>query len=131
MKLSIDGEMVKGYSELIVLSLIRRLGPVHGYALRAEMRDLSYQIFHLSWGRMYPLLRNLEKRGLLTSRIHPAGEVRTQRRFSITKAGEEYLQHRIQKWEMFSEALNAMIHRKESRKQIAREQVRRIAHSVR
>jgi len=75
---------------------------------------------------MYPLLRNLEKRRLLTSRIHPAGEVRTQRRFSITKEEGEYLQHRIQKWEMFSQALNAVIRKRGNRKQLAREQLRRI-----
>jgi len=126
MKLSKDGEMVKGYSEMIVLALIRRLGAVHGYALRAEMRDLSFQAFHLSWGRLYPLLRSLEKRRLLTSRIHPAGEVRTQRRFSITRAGEEHLQHLIHQWEAFSTALNAVILQQGSRKQRAREQLRRL-----
>ena len=131
MKRSIDGEMVKGYSELIVLALIKRLGPVHGYALRAEMRDLFYQIFHLSWGRIYPLLHDLEKRHLLTSRIQPAGKLRTQRRFSITKMGEEYLQHRIQKWEMSSMALNAAIQQKGNRKQRAKEQLRRLPADVR
>ncbi|MDD3605095.1 MAG: PadR family transcriptional regulator [Kiritimatiellae bacterium] len=118
--------MVKGYTDLIVLALLRRLGPVHGYALRAEMRDLSHQIFHMSFGSLYPLLHDLEKRRLLTSRIHPAGEVRTQRRFSITKAGEDYLQHQIQKWEMFSQALESVIRKRGNRKQLAQAQIRKL-----
>ena len=126
MKMSIDGQMVKGYTELIVLALLRRLGSVHGYALRAEMRDLSYQIFHVSFGSLYPLLHDLERRHLVTSRIHPAGEVRTQRRFSITKPGEEYLQHRIQKWEMFSQALESVIRKQGNRKQLAKAQLRQL-----
>ncbi len=126
MKMSMDGQMVKGYTDLIVLALLRRLGPVHGYALRAEMRDLSHQIFHMSFGSLYPLLHDLEKRRLLTSRIHPAGEVRTQRRFSITKAGEDYLQHQIQKWEMFSQALESVIRKRGNRKQLAQAQIRKL-----
>src|SRR3954466_11511481 len=73
--------------ELIILSLLMR-GATHGYVIAGVINDVIGPFARASNSRIYPLLTQLEQRGLIA--VH--GEAtsdggRTSRAFSITKQG--------------------------------------------
>jgi DNA-binding PadR family transcriptional regulator len=109
MKRSVDGEMVKGHTEMLILALLNRGRAMHGYLIRQELGDGSHQTVHPSLGRIYPLLAQMEKKGWLKSRREIVCESRQRNTFSITAKGRAELTVRIKKWELFSAGINRIL----------------------
>lgn len=74
--------------ELIVLSLLMRQ-PMHGYLIAKILGDIIGPFAKVSHGRLYPLLNQLERDGLVVPTSPDAGQPggRRQRSFAITEAG--------------------------------------------
>jgi len=109
MKRSIDGEMVKGHTEMLILALLHSGTSMHGYLIRQELTDISKQVVHPSLGRIYPLLRQMEKKDWLKSRKETVCERRVRNTYRITPAGRKELTVRIKKWELFSGGINRLL----------------------
>lgn len=79
------GSAVKWNLDLPVLSVLAG-GPLHGYAVIAQLETRSGESFDLPEGRIYPVLHRLGKQGLLASAwSETAG--RQRRTYTLTKAG--------------------------------------------
>jgi len=109
MKRSVDGEMVKGHTEMLILALLHSGASMHGYLIRQELTDISHQVVHPSLGRIYPLLRQMEKKGWLKSRQETVCESRVRNTYRITAAGRAELKVRTKKWELFSAGINRLL----------------------
>ena len=109
MKRSIDGEMVKGHTEMVILALLHNATSMHGYLIRQELADQSNQVVHPSLGRIYPLLAQMEKKSWLKSRQETICESRVRKTYSITARGRAELKVRIKKWELFSAGINRIL----------------------
>ncbi|MBC8206158.1 MAG: helix-turn-helix transcriptional regulator [Kiritimatiellales bacterium] len=109
MKRSIDGEMVKGHTEMLILALLNDRGPMHGYRIRQELADLSNRTVHPSFGRLYPLLAWMEKTGWLKSRTEIVCKNRERKVYRITSRGATELKVRALKWEKFSGGINRLL----------------------
>ena len=97
-------EQLKGWLELVVLSILHH-EPACGYRLRKLAIHQSDRQFSPAFGRLYPLLAEMEKTGLLKSRLEP-GTVRGKRIYSLTDRGEERLVSLKTNWKYFSKAMN-------------------------
>jgi DNA-binding PadR family transcriptional regulator len=72
-------------------------GPRHGYQLREILGRLLGPFRQISWGMLYPLIHELEREGLVTSRIEPSavegasrrGGGKPRRPYVITAEGRE------------------------------------------
>src|SRR5258708_17541956 len=62
-----EGEMLKGHLDMIVLAALSAAGSAHGYAVIEEIRRRSGGAFDLPEGTIYPALHRLEQAGLLKS----------------------------------------------------------------
>ena len=93
--------------ELQLLALLED-GPGHGYALREELRRRSAGAFDPLPGTLYPLLRRLEARGLITGSWQP-GERRPRRVYRLTGDGRRDLARRLAEWVDFVGAVTAVI----------------------
>jgi len=100
--------MLHGNAETLVLALLAEK-PQHGYQLRKELATRSHHYFQFAFGRLYPLLRAMEQRRLVTSRLVKAGKSRERRDFTITTKGLSELRLRKQKWQQFSAVMNRVI----------------------
>ena len=70
---------------LLVLHLVAR-EPAYGNRLIEDIEDITQGVITVNPNTMYPLLRDLEKRGMIEGRWeHP--DRRTRRFYSITDAG--------------------------------------------
>lgn len=72
--------------EAFALGLIWRHGPCTAYTVRKLMADSPSTQWSASAGAIYPLVRRLEKRGLLKS-LAARGDARNARRYAATPRG--------------------------------------------
>ena len=72
--------------EQILLGLLAR-NPRSGYELKRFVATTPAAAYQPSSGTLYPALRRLERRGLLTGTETPSAGRRTQRRYHLTTAG--------------------------------------------
>jgi PadR family transcriptional regulator PadR len=109
MKRSIEGEMIKGHTELLVLAMLASGEPMHAYRIRQDLIDLSNQVLHPSLGRLYPLLKNMVKKGWLTSRKETVCERRERTAYRITAKGGAELIVQKKRWELFSHSVDRVL----------------------
>lgn len=80
---SIETEMKRGFLQLLVLVLLEK--DAYGYAMVRAFRELGYEVEE---NTLYPLLRRLEKRGLIKGQWE-LSEERPRKVYSITRPGRE------------------------------------------
>lgn len=97
----------KGSGELLILSMIEERAR-HGYEIAKliDQRSNGALCFHVA--SFYPLLYQLEKRGLITGRwVEKAGQ-RRRRYYRITPEGRRVLASQRTRWEQFIAALSQL-----------------------
>lgn len=72
--------------ELFILSkLLHR--PMHGYLIQAILNSAVGPFRRVSWGTLYPLMKKLEKAGLIVAVDDPGDDPRGRKRYRTTEAG--------------------------------------------
>jgi PadR family transcriptional regulator len=104
-----EGEMLKGHLDMIVLAALAAAGSAHGYAVIEEIKQRSGGAFDLPEGTIYPALHRLEQAALLTSRWTTSNAGRRRRVYSLTKAGTRALVERRAVWKEFSDAIGGLL----------------------
>jgi PadR family transcriptional regulator, regulatory protein PadR len=104
----LNREMLHGNAETLVLALLVEKG-CHGYRLRQELAARSHDYFQMGFGRLYPLLRSMERRRLVTARRVRVGKSREQRRYAITARGLAELRERKRRWRQFCAAMEHIL----------------------
>ena len=88
---------------LLVLHLIAR-EPAYGNRLIEEIEEITQGVISVNPNTMYPLLRELEARGLIEGRWeHP--DRRTRRYYSITPAGRAEYRRLVAELEPFLDSV--------------------------
>ncbi|MCM2678654.1 PadR family transcriptional regulator [Echinimonas agarilytica] len=101
----IRGELRRG---VLVLAVLASLHQEHyGYSLRKQMIAAGIDIDE---GTLYPLVRRLEKQGLLSSEWRE-GEGRKKRYYTISADGKAMYQILKDEWNTTNSALNALMER--------------------
>jgi len=113
-----EGEMLKGHLDLIVLAALAA-GPAHGYAVIEEIRRKSGQAFDLPEGTIYPALHRLEQAGFLSSRWITVESGRRRRVYALTRLGDRALAERRAIWRQFSDAIGGLLSRARPRRKPA------------
>lgn len=96
-------ELKRGTLTLAVLSQLKK--PQYGYSL---LEILINHNIPIEAGTLYPLLRRLEKQGLLES-LWDTEETRPRKYYTLTSYGHEVLSALTQEWLTQSENLKEMI----------------------
>jgi DNA-binding PadR family transcriptional regulator len=88
---------------LLVLHLISR-EPDYGNRLIEEIEEITHGVISVNPNTMYPLLRELEAKGLIEGRWeHP--DKRTRRYYSITPAGRKEYRRLVEELEPFLDSV--------------------------
>jgi transcriptional regulator len=104
-----EGEMLKGHLDMIVLAALSAAGSAHGYAVIEEIKRRSRGAFDLPEGTIYPALHRLEQAGLLKSSWMTADSGRRRRIYTLTKAGDRALVGHRAVWKQFSDAIGSLL----------------------
>jgi DNA-binding PadR family transcriptional regulator len=89
-------ELVKGSTELLVLSLLRGR-TLHGYDIIKEIRARSEGHLRVGEGSLYPLLHRLERDGMVLAEWGGLPG-RDRRYYKLTGRGEAALDERQAEW---------------------------------
>ncbi|TFF93581.1 MAG: PadR family transcriptional regulator [Promethearchaeota archaeon] len=85
-----ESELVRGISQLTVLSIILQFGKegAYGYKILKELEEQTNNTLVIDEGTLYPILRNLKRDGLLRSQRKKV-EGRKRNYYSITENGKQ------------------------------------------
>lgn len=105
-------ELVAASATSMVLAIVSR-GETYGYAIIKEIREVSDAQIEWTDGMLYPVLRRLEKQGLLKSRWRVGESGKRRRYYTIKKSGREALAEYQQQWRMTNQVLQSLWERAE------------------
>jgi len=72
---------------------------MYGYELVSKLRDETSGTLAMGHSTLYPLLYNLEAKGLITSEERVVESGRTRRYYSVTTAGRKALKQQREQWQ--------------------------------
>ena len=98
----------RGDLRLVLLGAIARR-EMYGYELVAELKLRSDGLVDLPEGTVYPLLRRLEREGLIRGRWVDASGGPRRRYYVLTQAGERALDEGRAEWRRFVAAADTLI----------------------
>ena len=104
----IGGKLLYGCLETLVLAVLAK-EPMHGYALKWTLAEKSQYHIQPGFGRLYPLLTNLKRRGLITVSIESAGISRVRKVYALTSRGRTRLEFLLRQWNGFQSAANTFL----------------------
>ncbi len=100
-------ELVAASATSMILAIVSR-GETSGYAIIQEIREASDAQIEWTDGMLYPVLRRLEKQGLLKSQWRIAESGKRRRYYTIKKSGRQALAEYMQQWQMTDRVLNSL-----------------------
>ncbi len=100
-----ERELLKGVAPAVVLEILSR-GAMYGYELTEAIEKRSGNILSIGKGTLYPLLYNLEAKGLLAAEWQKMDSGRKRRYYSITGKGKEKLIGQKEQFQQLQEAVN-------------------------
>lgn len=100
-----ERELLKGVASVVVLEVLAR-GQMYGYELSEAIQARSGNILTLGRGTLYPLLYNLEAKGLISGKWQQSENKRKRRYYSITGKGRDKLARQKQQWEKLQAGVN-------------------------
>jgi PadR family transcriptional regulator PadR len=98
-----ETEMNRGFLQVLVLVLLER--DMYGYAMVKEMEGKKYA---LEENTLYPLLRRLEKKGLVESKWDIT-EDRPRKFYVITKNGRKVRAGLLKMWQQQNAIMNRLL----------------------
>jgi PadR family transcriptional regulator len=88
--------------DLLVLTVLSRRGPLHGYGIANAIGDLSDEALRIDEGSLYPALHRMEEAGWITAGWTVTENKRRARIYQMTRAGKKQLAAETDRWTSFS-----------------------------
>lgn len=101
-----QGLSFQGQLEGLVLAVLSQ-GPLHGYAIAAELRERSDGMLEVAEGTLYPVLHKLEKEGLIRSRWEVVNG-RRRRVYASSPTAGRAVRERFESWRRLSGAIDSV-----------------------
>lgn len=100
----IETELLRGAAPLAVLKLLERRA-MYGYEMVEELAARTSGVLSLGQSTLYPLLYNLEAKGLVESFWEEADSGRERKYYRLTGAGKKRLAVDTKQWAALAGAL--------------------------
>jgi PadR family transcriptional regulator, regulatory protein PadR len=103
----IDRDLMRGAGPLAVLSLLKSR-EMYGYELVESLAARSQGVLDMGQATLYPMLYNLEAKGLVEATWETAESGRERKYYRLTGAGRKKLQADEQQWKGLVAAMSAL-----------------------
>jgi PadR family transcriptional regulator PadR len=84
--------------DLLVLTVLSRRGPLHGYAIASAIQVLSAEALRIDEGSLYPALHRMEEAGWITAESVVTENKRRARVYEVTRAGRKQAAAETERW---------------------------------
>jgi transcriptional regulator len=95
--------------ELLILRVLDRRGPSHGYDIAAAFRDWSSDAIRVEEGSLYPALHRMEEAGLVAAEWIVTDAKRRARVYRLTRKGAKQLAAAHERWVAFTEGVRRIL----------------------
>ena len=102
-------EVLQGTLDLMILTTLNVMGPLHGYGIARRIEQLSEEVLQLNEGTVYTSLLRLQQQGWISSSWGSSENNRKARFYSITKAGRKQLLQETENWERISGVIGRVL----------------------
>ena len=103
----IRSQIARGSAELAILSLLNEQ-PLYGFEISKQIDERTGGALHFTLASLYPMLYDLEKRGLIAGRWQSNEAGRDRRYYALTPSGKKQLVPLRQEWRGFFQALDQL-----------------------
>jgi transcriptional regulator len=101
-------DLPQGTLDLLILRTLS-LGRQHGWAISERVQQISSDVLKIQQGSLYPALHRLERRGWIKASWGTSDNNRRAKYYSLTRAGQKYLQAEESNWERLSSAIGLVL----------------------
>ncbi|MGD0298182.1 MAG: PadR family transcriptional regulator [Bryobacteraceae bacterium] len=91
-------DSLQGSLPVLVLKILSRRGPLHGYGITAQIEGISDEILRVEEGSLYPALHRMEEAGWIKAKWLTTENKRRARVYEITAAGRKQLEEQESRW---------------------------------
>jgi transcriptional regulator len=88
--------------DLLVLTVLNRRGPLHGYGIAEAIGTLSADALRIDEGSLYPALHRMEEAGWIAAEWTVTENKRRARLYELTRPGKKQLASETERWTAFS-----------------------------
>jgi PadR family transcriptional regulator PadR len=93
-------DKLQGSLDLLVLKILSRRAPLHGYAIMTAIEEVSGEVLRVEEGSLYPALHRLEEAGLIQASwiVKDKDKGRRSRVYELTPEGRKQLAADEERW---------------------------------
>ncbi|HEV7777259.1 MAG TPA: PadR family transcriptional regulator [Luteibacter sp.] len=103
-------ELSAGTVSLVLLAVLAQSKqPMYGYQIAKRLEGLGEGVLAGKQSALYPVLRNLEGSGLLSSEVEPSVSGPPRRYYRITKPGRSVLAEWIDAWNATRDSVDSVL----------------------
>jgi len=103
----IERELMRGAGPIAVLRLLQS-GEMYGYELAEALSERTDGLLAMGHSTLYPLLYNLEAKGLIEAAWRTAESGRDRKYYSLTKRGRARLAEGTEQWRSLARAMASL-----------------------
>jgi PadR family transcriptional regulator, regulatory protein PadR len=103
----IEREIMRGAGPVAVLKLLQG-GEKYGYQLVEALEAKSNGVLAMGQSTLYPMLYNLESKGLIKSAWREGESNRPRRYYALTGKGKKHLEKATKQWQAVAEAMSGL-----------------------
>ena len=104
-------DSLQGSLPVMVLKILGRRGPLHGYGITAQIESMSKDVLRVEEGSLYPALHRMEEAGWIKARWVTTENKRRARLYEITAAGRKQLDEEEVRWKLVTAAVGQVLQR--------------------
>jgi PadR family transcriptional regulator PadR len=102
-------DALQGSLPLLVLKVLARRGPLHGYAITLQIERVSDDVLRVEEGSLYPALHRMEELGWIKARWVTTAHKRRARVYDLTAAGRKQLEAEEARWREVTSAVDHVL----------------------
>jgi PadR family transcriptional regulator, regulatory protein PadR len=104
-------DSLQGSLSLMVLKILGRRGPLHGYGITAHIESISEDVLSVEEGSLYPALHRMEEAGWIRAKWVTTENRRRARLYELTPAGRKELETQEVRWRSVNVAIGQVLQR--------------------
>jgi transcriptional regulator len=101
-------DALQGALHILVLKILARRGPLHGYAITTQIETAS-DVLRVEVGSLYPALHRLEEANLVNAQWVVTANKRRARVYEVTEEGLRRLEREEQRWRTVTLAVGRLL----------------------
>jgi PadR family transcriptional regulator PadR len=102
-------EILQGTLDLMVLTTLDAMGPLHGYGIAVRLEQMSADVLRFNQGTVYASLLRLVQKRWVSAEWGVSDNNRRAKFYTITKAGRRRLTTEADEWRKVSGVISRLL----------------------